>query len=284
MGNYRAGSSPRWGGSLLLCALLSLTACSRGIPSPLAAMQVKGECQVLRSFDAPGGLTGWVVDTKKTKSPNRYIIVYSTHDGRYVLSGVLEGVDGANLSKTYYDEYAPKPDVETAAEEIQHDPHLINEGAASAPQIFVFSDPNCIFCNRIWHDFRPYIDGGRIRVSWALVDILKSSSSPRAAAILQAGDPAKALSLDETNFDASKEEGGIPALKHIPPELKAVLSHDNDVMANANGYGTPTILYRKSHEWHVLYGLPQDLNRFVSELDSPSPTLSSAQPTVSGHH
>jgi len=230
------------------------------MPAPLQRIEKEGG-SVLRSFPAPDGLTGWVL-----RIQGRNLIVYSTPGGGYILSGNLVDKDGKNLSAEYADKYIPKPDAAKLVAELSADSWLVDEGAASAPLIYVYADPNCVYCNKMWNDIRPYVESGKLHVRWALLDFLKPTSAGRAAAILTARDRGAALAQDETKFDRDHEEGGIPELKPVPPDVDNVLKMHTEQMNDAGGAGTPTILVHKQDGWEILYGAPKDLPGLIASL------------------
>ena len=95
-------------------------------------------------------------------------------------------------------------------------------GAASTPpRFFVFFDPNCPFCARLWTSPLPSDLGGRMSnhpAVWVPVAYLKPSSYGRAVAILRGGD-AVALSKNfEGGFDERSEEGALAPLDPLLSE------------------------------------------------------------------
>lgn len=137
-------------------------------------------------------------------------------------------------------------------------------------EVWIYFDPNCIFCNRLWEEMKPY--AGQVTAHWIPIGFLKNPDSPRmAAGILQAKDPAKALAENEDRFDTGSEEGGFP----IPPQgtLAAAIKRSvmtnavalNQAMGNTGELNTPTIVYRGTDgKPHSVMGMPQDLRAFLS--------------------
>ncbi|MHB8455989.1 MAG: thiol:disulfide interchange protein DsbG [Acidiferrobacterales bacterium] len=248
---------------LLILALLATSASASPVPPELQKMDKSGLGTIVRSFQAPEGLTGWVV-----KMRGHYVIIYSMPSGNYVLGGALVGPDGTNLTQKYLDEYAPKPDFAKIVNALRHDPDVVTEGNINAPEIFVYADPNCIFCNILWTELRPYVTSGKVNVHWVLVGFLKDSSAGRAAAILAATDRATALSVDETQFKKNTEEGGIPPLSPIPTGIQGALKKHSQQMEDAGSSGTPTIILRMHGHWTGRYGVPKDMSAFMKTLAS----------------
>jgi thiol:disulfide interchange protein DsbG len=245
---------------LLLMTLLITPAVAGQLPPALHKLEQSGG-KIVRSFAAPEGLTGWVL-----KMNGRYMIIYSLPGGRYVMGGALVDPDGVNLTQQYLQQYAPKPDFVKAAALLHHDPNLITEGNPAAPEIFVYADANCIYCNLLWNDLRPYVKTGEVRVHWIMVSFLKATSAGRATAILAANDRVAALAQDEIHFDKAHEEGGIDAISPVPVDVQNMLNSHTHQMSELGGTGTPTILLRTKGKWDAYYGAPRDMAAFIRKL------------------
>lgn len=256
----------------ILLVLLAMPALADQIPAELQKMENSGQATVVRNFPGPQGLTGWII-----KMNTRYLVVYSLPGGQYILSGALVGPHGENLTKTYLEQYVPKPDFDTVVTSLRKDLNLVTEGSSNAPEIFVYVDPNCIYCNSFWNSLRPYINTGKVRVHWIMVDFLKSSSPGRAAAILAAGDRVAALRLDETRFDKTHEEGGIPAITPVPADVKAMLSAHGQQLRDIGGNGTPTILLQEQGKWTAYYGTPGNVAAFMEIIAVGQPGAGTGQ-------
>ena len=230
------------------------------LPEALQHIQSQGVV-IVKSFAAPDGLTGWVV-----RIEGHYVVLYSTPSGDYLVSGALVDKSGRNLSALYTDQYVPKPDVSKLVAALGPDPWLVEEGAPQAPLIYVYADPNCIYCNKLWTDLRPYVQSGKVRVRWALLAFLKPSSKGRAAAILSAHDRAAALAQDETRFDKDHEEGGIEELRPVPLDVDNVITMHTEQMQEAGDMGTPTIIFQGQSGWNMTYGAPKDIAAFIANL------------------
>ncbi|HEU5399126.1 MAG TPA: thiol:disulfide interchange protein DsbG [Gammaproteobacteria bacterium] len=247
---------------LLFCLALPVWALAADLPPPLQNLAQQGG-KVVRSFPVPDGLTGWVVQLQ-----GRSMILYTTAGGDYAFTGPLLDKDGNNLTSRYADQYIPEPDAEKLAQGLAADTSLVDEGSPRAPLVYVYADPNCSYCNKLWTELRPYVEGGKLHVRWALVDFLKRTSKGRAGAILAADDRAAALAQDEQRFDHGQEEGGIPELRPVPLDLDAALKlHDLELRDSGN-MGTPTLLFRRGGSWNFNYGLPQDLPKLLASLDT----------------
>lgn len=243
-----------------LLAALPLAALAAPLPPALMLVQKQGGT-VGQSFAAPDGLTGWVVTF-----PDRSLIIYTTVSGNYLISGQVVDQSGKDLTSQYQDRYFPKPDVSKLAAMLAADPTLVDEGSPKAPPLYVFADANCIYCNKLWNELRPYVTAGKVRVHWAMLAFLKPSSQGRAAAILAAPDKVAALFADESKFDRTNEEGGIAPLDPVPDDIAAVLNRHASEMASTGANGTPLLLYRNEGKWQSVDGMPTDIQAFVGAL------------------
>lgn len=246
----------------LLAVLLPLSALAT-TPPALQTLQKNG-ADIQQSFIGPDGLTGWVVTYK-----GRTLVVYTTSSGNYVINGELVDKDGNNLTTQYTQRYVSPPDLAKLVATLQQDPTLVDEGDTKAPPLYVFADPNCIYCNRFWNDVRPFVVSGKVRIHWAMVSFLKQSSAGRATAILTAKDRLTALTLDESKFDKANEEGGIPPVDPMPADVHgALMTHGTELNA-AGGQGTPLLVFRTGGKWYTLEGLPSDMKAFIGGLQPP---------------
>jgi thiol:disulfide interchange protein DsbG len=118
----------------------------------------------------------------------------------------------------------------------------IADGRADAPRVvYAFTDPNCPYCNRFWHDARPWVDAGKVQVRHVLVGILGPTSAAKAAALLSARDPAAALLQHERERGKS---GGVKPADAIDPAVQKKLDANYALMQGLGSSATPTILFR----------------------------------------
>ena len=240
---------------LLLAPLPESRAAVRASPLPppppaLAALVHSGAVQLLSRFasDVPG-LTGYVVRFRGTTQ-----VVYGARG--YLFSGELISPQSVDMNAEYRQRYAPVDDA-AAITRLNQAGHLIHEGAVRAPLLYAIIDPNCSFCYRFYHMAEPLIGAGRLQVRWVLVGLLERTSQARAAAILGAADPARALRFDEDHFDVAHEHGGIAPAQRIAPQILTALKQHMDAMSDVGGDGTPTLLYRAPNgTWTAQVGLP----------------------------
>jgi thiol:disulfide interchange protein DsbG len=241
------------GFGVLLLALPAFAArqSSPALPPMLTSLVAAGKLKVVSQFatEVPG-LTGYIVSGKDGSQ-----VVYGERG--YLFVGHLISPQGADLTDDYRDRYMPKADYGAIVSKLDSGGHLIAEGRATAPLLYVFADPNCIFCYHFYKMAEPLVAAGRLQVRWVMVGFLKSTSLARATTILSAPDPRSALHADEDRFDTAHEAGGVAPARTQNKALQAVLQAHLAAMDAVGGIGTPTLLYRdEGGHWATVVGLP----------------------------
>ena len=203
------------------------------LPKPIQQLQAKGAV-IKGSFDAPNGLRGYAAEYH-----NNGIALYLTPDGKHVLLGNLYDANGTDLSAEPLQKlvYAPMAKAVWAKMEASH---WIADGKADAPRVvYLFSDPNCPYCNMFWEQARPWVDAGKVQLRHIMVGIIREDSPGKSAALLAAKDPAKALHDHEKAGKASK----LKALGKIPADVQAQLNANMQLMEELELSATPAIFY-----------------------------------------
>ena len=203
------------------------------LPAAIQKIQDKG-AKILGTFDAPDGLRGYAAQYQ-----NRGMALYLTPDGKHVLLGNLYDANGTDLSAEPLQKlvYAPMAKAVWAKMEASH---WIADGKADAPRVvYLFSDPNCPYCNMFWEQARPWVDAGKVQLRHIMVGIIREDSPGKSAALLAAKDPAKALHDHEKAGKASK----LKALGKIPADVQAQLNANMQLMEELELSATPAIFY-----------------------------------------
>jgi thiol:disulfide interchange protein DsbG len=154
--------------------------------------------------------------------------------------------------------------------------HWIEDGRASAPRtIYMFTDPNCPYCNKLWTDARPWVEAGKVRIRHLVVGILTPTSNGKAATLLDAASPAKALAEYEKSQSFSTAQmiasGKVRALDAevlkplavIPPLIQSELDANRNLMLSLGLEATPAVVWRDERgQFQILQGLtPEDESR-----------------------
>jgi len=148
----------------------------------------------------------------------------------------------------------------------------IVEGASGSnvkSTLYVFMDPNCIYCHLVWKALQPYEAAG-LQVHWIPMGFLKPDSAGKAAALLEAKDGAALLKELETHYSEKDESGGIAPLAHVPAADQTRLDGNMKVFQDLGFDGTPTLVYQGSGgRWADISGLPK-LSELPGMLNLPA--------------
>jgi thiol:disulfide interchange protein DsbG len=131
--------------------------------------------------------------------------------------------------------------------------HWISEGAKSSGRVvYVFTDPNCPFCNDLWKAMK-VVRAPDVQIRYLLVAVISADSRGKDAAILESPDPAAALDRSERNFD----KGGITPKPDWRPATTEVISTNEALMGALHIFGTPGLVYLNAqNEVKVFAGMP----------------------------
>ena len=226
--------------------------CAQERPTPLRALESQG-VTVVGTFPAPGGLTAWAAYTGRQP-----VALYATPDGKHVVAGSMLDADGKNLTREALDKAVRGP-MSAAMWKQAEAAHWINDGQAKAPQtVYVFTDPNCPYCNKFWADARPWVDSGKVELRHIMVGILTPTSAGKAAALLTDKNPSAALAAYERGHSAENAktlatgrpkplgDSGVKPLSSIPAAVQAKLDANEKLMAQWGLQATPAVVWRDS--------------------------------------
>ena len=241
----------------LLFATAPLLAQER--PLPLRALEKKG-ITVIGAFPSPGGLAAWAA-----YMGGRPIALYVTPDGKHVVAGTMLDAEGNDINRTALEKVVQKPMADGVWGRLEAS-HWIADGQdKSLRTVYVFTDPNCPYCNKLWADARPWVDGGKVQLRHVMVGILTPTSVGKAAALLAEKDPAVALAAYERAHAAGNaktlasgrpkplDDMGLKPLASIPPSVQAQLDANEKLMAALGLRATPAVV------WHDAKGAVQML-------------------------
>ncbi|MDA8029176.1 MAG: thioredoxin fold domain-containing protein [Nitrospiraceae bacterium] len=265
---------------------LAIAGCHSGLPSDkvaeLVAKVTHGTAAVRTVFDGPpgSGLTGAVI-AGGTHAP---VVVWITPDGKTLIAGNLFDARGRNLTRLATLRLAdvpiqtPAPSSVAAAASGPPSPvplapevyrtmvggvRSLREGAGKK-SLWIFLDPNCPWCRRLYADLRAHPLPADVSVNWVPVAFLKPSSVGRAETLLSKGLPA--LERNEDRFDESTEDGGAPETHR--PDLESAVKENTRILVAAGGTKTPTLVFRDDKDGFRRfdgYPTPEGLSWILSE-------------------
>lgn len=251
---------------LLAATLLAPAACARdgGAVAPAAekagdratpaepevVKTLRGQgVEFMGTFDTPVGLTGYA-----GVAGQRPLAVYVSKDGQHAIVGTLVNAKGEDVGAAKLKELVSGPMGAKMWQRVEAS-HWVADGKADAPRVvYAFSDPNCPYCNRFWEAARPWVESGKVQIRQILVGVIREDSANKAAAILGAASPEKALQENERNF----ARGGIRGLAKVPAEAEARLRDNELAMLELGFQGTPGIVFKDAAGTvQTRSGLPQ---------------------------
>jgi len=221
---------------------------AKDFPAPIRAIEAQGVV-VMGTFAAPGGLTGYAGVIEQHP-----LAIYLTADGKQAIIGTMIDATGKDLSEEPLDKLVRKPMTVKIWKQLEKST-WIADGSSSAPRIvYVFTDPNCPYCNKFWNDARPWVKAGKVQLRDIVVAILTPTSAGKAAALLSAKDPQAALTRHEQQY----ANGGIKPLDQISAQISAQLDANQNLMQQLGSSATPTVFYKDaSGNLQKVEGAPQ---------------------------
>lgn len=206
------------------------------LPPPVQMLVEQG-LEIVASFDAPSGLTGYAARVN-----GRAIVFYVTADNAYLLVGDMVDAEGNNLTREHIETYLPGPDLNALWNELDKGSTWVAEGAEKPKQVvYTFTDPNCPYCHLLWLASSHYHEAG-LQVRHLIVATLSESSPGKAAAIFEADNPSQAFDNHQQRF----EQGGLESQTEIALDTQAKLQQNRQLMLQLGVSGTPAILYKDS--------------------------------------
>lgn len=230
-----------------------------------------GQVDVVKQFSATSTLDGFVV---KPKAGGMSTIVYSEKSGQYLFIGSIVSKSGENLNAQFKKQYIDSGLASTAMASVDS-VNYISEGKPSAPhKAYIFIEPNCIVCNLLYKQLKPYIEKGELQVRWIPVAFRKPDSLGKAAKFLSASNSRLAISWineNENKFDTKTESGGIkPLVKNKTNQKFFDKAAKNTQFFGEHGFtATPTTLYKNQQgEAAFVMGMMPGKKAMTEYLDS----------------
>lgn len=248
-----------------LCAS-ALMARAEPLPPALRALQQQG-VTIVGPFPSKTGLKAYAA-----MAGGQPAALYVTPNGA-VIAGTALDASAQDLDGAALDAAVRKPLGESAWKALESS-RWIADGKADAPRIvYVFTDPNCPFCAKLWQDARPWVDSGKVQLRHVIVGILTPTSTGKAAALLSARDPSAALQAYESAHapaTASAIAAGarpkplpdtaLKPLTTIAPDIAAQLDANAKLMTSLGMQATPGVVWRDaSGAIHKRTGAPDSV-------------------------
>lgn len=222
-------------------------------PPALQALEKQG-VTIVGTFAAPGGLTAWAGYIGQ-----RPLSLFVTPDGKHVIAGTLLDAQGEEVAQAALEKTVRGAMTAGAWSKLESS-HWIEDGKKGAPRtVYVFTDPNCPYCNKFWADARPWVDSGKVVLRHVMVGILTPTSAGKAAALLADKDPAAALTAYERgHMDQNGKsiasgrarplgDAGLKPMEDIPADVEGKLMANHRLMASLGLQATPAMVWRDAN-------------------------------------
>lgn len=249
------------------CLIVGTTAFGAAFaqPRPLAvqALEKRG-VTIVGTLPNPGGLPAYAGYLGQEP-----MALYLTPDGKHVIVGKLFDAEGRDQTSTALAKLVAKPMSDGPWRQLESS-HWIADGRNGARVLYVFTDPNCPYCSKLWSDARPWVAAGKVQLRHIIVGILTPTSAGKAAALLADKDPAALLAAYEGRNAAAAAsamasgrpqplgDDGLKPLTHIAPAQQAQLQANERLMASLGLQATPAIAWRDgTGALQIHEGLPE---------------------------
>lgn len=218
------------------------------LPPPIQALERQG-VKILGPIKAPGDMKGYAAVIE-----GRGLAAYVLPGGKHAIIGTLINERAEDLTRAPLEEYLSEPLPDGTWEQLENSTWLQDGRADAERVVYVFTDPNCPFCNMFWHNARPWVVDGRVQLRHIIVGVLGEDSVGKAAALLAAENPAEAL---KRHYEQGKKSDLEP-LSPIPEDIEQKIYQNVSLMADLGSMSTPTILYKDDEgNVQVKLGVPR---------------------------
>ena len=128
-------------------------------------------------------------------------------------------------------------------------------------KVYIYFDPNCPYCKMLYQELTPYIGKDGLQFNWVPVGILTTTSHGKAAAILEAKDPAAALRQNEEHYSRGAGGGGIKEDLISSTQTDQSLSTNEKILKMGGAGEVPAIVFRAKDGQvvHVVGAPPTDV-------------------------
>lgn len=224
----------------LLGLALLLSACAQAqdapkYPAPVQALQQKVGLEIKGSLPAPDGYRAYLASYRGHLVP-----LYVPPDGKHAFVGEMFDENGHDLTQAPM-AAASRPVFDAGTWNSLEKSTWIAEGSPKASRIvYVFNDTECPYCHHLWAAIQPKLAKGDVQVRYVMVAVIAPKSEPRAAAVLDASDPAATLRQHEQHFGNSP----VQPLAKVSAATAKKLDDNAALMDRLGVTGTPAVIYK----------------------------------------
>ncbi len=238
-----------------------------GEPKIIESLKEKG-IVVVDTFTSKGGLKGWIGFVG-----DEPIVFYLTPDGKYVITGSVLDSNLQDVNQGAIESKLVTRGVSNVWEKVEAST-WIPDGKPDAKRIvYVFTDINCGFCNRLWVEARPWVESGKVQIRHIMVGIIRDNSSAKAATVLTDANPSARMdaygNFIRAGRPASLSKDDIQPMDAIPAEVMAKIDANHQLMASLKLQATPSLVWKdEAGNVQIRTGAPEQT---VLEAFGPKP-------------
>lgn len=232
------------------------------VPLALANTDIKKQIeqegfQFIKQIPAPTGMTGWVGHNNQHPGT-----IFISDDGQYYIVGDLYNAKGNNLSIDAMNKHA-KDSVLNDVWKTLEKSTWIQDGEKSAPRIvYIFSDPNCPYCHKLWQQARPWVKSGKVQLRHIQVGVIREESRSQVATLLMSKDPATTFA----DINLNKGKKLLQSATTIPKQIADKIDFNQGLMEKYGFFSTPSIVWRDSKgNFKSTQGMPKDLKEIFEK-------------------
>ena len=231
-------------------------------PPQLSKLIDSGAIKIVESFKH-ASFTGWLVE-----SGNEFHLYWATKDD-FVVAGPLIDETGVNLTSKYLEAKKPTPNFDYVLAELEKQQtyistHANKPGIPTKGVMYVFAEPFCGWCSKIYSQLQPHIEAG-LEVRWLPVSFLSAQSPDVVEFFLSSKDPIASMSVHELLRKNRKPLNTKPATE----KTKELLEQNSDFMRKFGIKGTPGIVYQLDGKARVGgYMKPSEMSDLVARIQA----------------
>jgi len=118
----------------------------------------------------------------------------------------------------------------------------------AANAVYVLFDPQCPHCGHLWNASLPL--QSKVKFVWLPVSLMGTKSLPQGAALMQASDPAQAMTAHEQALLAGR--GGMSASANVPEAVEASIRANTVLLQRLGCESVPFIVARHAQSGQVV--------------------------------
>lgn len=215
------------------------------------------------------GLQGYFV-----RSGPQFQVFYATPDSNGLIPGVMWDASGTDITRRQVAQIpgaVPTVEVGSAADRPASSAQALplletarygTIGPATAPKVFMFIDPQCIYSIRTFEELQPYAQAGRLQlavVPLSVLDYEDNGQSTRSALALLSDAPERIVAAWQSGSESNAPN----------TEARALLQKNMQIAQALGLKGTPMLWWRTPDGSAAhLDGVPTDVQQFIAGLRS----------------